>query len=242
MIKVCYTEWVTKSAQTILILMAVLGAYIWLLTPFLKLYSLQAFAFSLLAYFVVKFLQKKQPWKILPGYLSIEILLASFAFLLLIGATGNTRSLFFSLSYVHLFFLTFTTDKQTAIIGTLAITLFHFALSQVFDTEHVVQLLTLPLMTLFFLFAKAQYDELVRDQVTISSQREMISELSSEEQTAASSIENEIIPKLATVANSESLSPVSAETLKAVETQLLEVSKILEDESTPTPVTQTTED
>lgn len=227
---VWYTEAVSKSAHTLLILMAILGAYIWLLTPVLRPFSLQAFVLSFLAYFFIKFVQKQRLWHILPGYLSIEIALASFAFLLLIGATGNTNSLFFSLSYVHLFFLTFSTDRKTAIIATMAVVLFHFALEKTIGNIQIIELSTIPIMTVFFLFAKAQYDEVTRDRAMIESQRKIITQLSEEEQTAVTTITDEIVPKIAKLAASSPTAD-SSEQLQNLQVELLELTKVLEDES-----------
>ncbi|PIR61540.1 MAG: hypothetical protein COY81_00790 [Candidatus Pacebacteria bacterium CG_4_10_14_0_8_um_filter_43_12] len=145
--------------HSLALLMTIALAYIWLQVPLLRMYSLQIFALFVLAFLVIKRFKKAKLWHILPEWASYEITLLTFAFLLLIGATGNTKSLFFPLGYVNLFFLVMTSYVPTAIIATAAIVLFHYALDPELSVATIQSISTLPIMLAIFLFARKEYDE-----------------------------------------------------------------------------------
>lgn len=119
----------SATKQTIFLILSVLLAYIWLTTPFLRTYSLQAFAIVSLGYFTVKKLSNLKSWQFLPKNYSLEIIFITFAVLLLVGTTGNINSIFFPLVYIHLFILTITCKEKTTIIITMIMLLFHYSLS-----------------------------------------------------------------------------------------------------------------
>ena len=112
---------VTSRFQAILLVAAVALAYFWLQVPALSRYSLQIFAATVFVFFVIKRLKKAKLWHVLPESMSLEMALVTFAFLLLIGATGNIESHFYVLTYIHLFLLTLTTRVSTAISTTVAV-------------------------------------------------------------------------------------------------------------------------
>lgn len=164
----------STSLQTILLLATVLFAYIWLSNPFLSHYSLQIFAFSTIIYFLLKRYSKAKIWHIAPSQMSLEILFASFSFLMLIGASGNRESIFYPLVYVHLFFLVFATRPVTSITVTGALMWFHYALSATVSTADMSDLLTLPLIMGFFIFAKSQYQEVIKKAYLLKKESQMI--------------------------------------------------------------------
>lgn len=145
--------------HAIVLLITITLAYLWLQVPFLEKYSFQIFAFFVVIFLIIKRYKKAKIWHILPDWASYEITVLTFAFLLLIGATGNTRSLFYPLGYIHLFFLVMTTHIPTAIVATIAIMLFHYALDPGVDISTLQSIITLPIMLAIFLFARKQYDE-----------------------------------------------------------------------------------
>jgi K+-sensing histidine kinase KdpD len=141
------------------LLLAITLAYLWLQVPILKQYSFQIFSLFVAAFLIMKRFKKAKFWHIMPDMASLEITLITFAFLLLIGATGNTKSLFFPLGYIHLFFLVMASEVPTAIIATVAIMLFHYSVEPSLDITTIQSIITLPIMLAIFLFARKQYDE-----------------------------------------------------------------------------------
>lgn len=149
----------TAKYHTLALLFSIALAYFWLSIPFLKPFTFQIFALLVASFLIIKRYKKAKLWHILPEWASFEITLLTFAFLLLIGATDNTRSLFYPLGYIHLFFLVMTSHTKTAIVATIAIMLFHYALEPNLDITTVQAVITLPIMLVIFLFARKQYDE-----------------------------------------------------------------------------------
>ncbi len=125
--------------------------------------------------------------------MSIEIALATFAYLLLIGATGNTQSVFFPLTYVNLFFLVFSTQPITAIITTVAIMMFHYGLEESMTITEISSLVTLPIILFFFLFAKNQYQTVKQTEKQLQEEDELILQ---EEHSIISFIESFLKPRL----------------------------------------------
>ena len=170
--------------------------YWWLHVPSLQLYSLQAFAAIGLLYFLVKGVSKTKAWHILPAFMSVETILATMAFLLLIGATGNTSSWFYPLTYIHLFFVIFSGHVGTSIFVTMLIMLFHYGLSPNLVQHELVSLLTLPIIMAFFIFAKLQHEEIVEDRLIIKEEESQLQELESEEFQFESFLKNFLEPKM----------------------------------------------
>lgn len=165
------------ALHTFLLALAIGLAYLWLMTPALEKYSLQAMALVVLIYAAVKIATRAKFWQILPTRMSIETALATFAFLLLIGSTGNLASWFFPLSYIHLFFIIFSSQIGTSIIISMLILLFHFALNPALNQHELVSLATLPIVMLFFLFARKQHQEVITDQYIITQSEQELAEV-----------------------------------------------------------------
>jgi len=149
--------------HAILLTMSVLGAYLYLQVPVLRYYALQTFALITIVYL---FLQKKQRGKtylILPENSSANLALINFAFLLLTGASNSLASPFFALTFVQLFFLALAAPNRTALLTVLEIMVFHFSLSIAVNSDFALttaqlsNLLSLPVVMIFYLFAKDQY-------------------------------------------------------------------------------------
>ncbi len=170
--------------------------YWWLHSPSLTPYSLQAFALIGLLYFLIKGVSKTKAWHILPAFMSIETVLSTMAFLLLIGATGNTASWFYPLAYIHLFFIVFSSHLATSIFTTMLIILFHYGLSPDIAQHELVSLLTLPIIMAFFIFAKLQHEEVIRDRLIIKEEEEELRELEAEEFQVENFLQNFLEPKI----------------------------------------------
>jgi hypothetical protein len=154
----------------VLLISSIALAYWWLQIPSLQFYSLQVFALTVVIYFVVKKIGQKKVklWQFMPAHTSLEMIIATFAFMLLIGSTGNLNSPFYALSYVHLFLLVFTTGYKTSSIATAVIMLFHLSLTPGEITALAANIASLPIIFFFFLFARSQYDQVIREKKIIA--------------------------------------------------------------------------
>jgi hypothetical protein len=170
--------------------------YWWLHTPALNYYSLQAFAVSVVLYFVVKRFGHSKLWHIAPAYMSVEMTIATFAFLLLIGTTGNLDSPLYPLSYIHLFFLVLATHPTTSLIITLLLMLFHYAGNPTITLAQTTELVTLPILWLLFFFAKYQYQEVERDKKIIRQEEATIDDLAVSEAKLETFLAQFVVPKL----------------------------------------------
>lgn len=160
----------SAPVHTLALVLITALAYFWLHSPLLEPFSLQAFAGSVLLYFVLKRLGKAKLWHIAPTTLSLEMVVATFAFLLVVGATGNLESPVWALSYVHLFFLVLSAPVGTSIIMTLVIMLFHYLMGGYDWTLDWPTFASLPILTLLFLFAKQQHEEVIKDKALLSAE------------------------------------------------------------------------
>ncbi len=155
----CYTGVMSALLHTVTIMLAVIAAYIWLQIPWLHAYSLQAFSLCIVAYFLTKRLSKAALWHIAPSPGSLEMPIITFSLLILIGSTGNVSSMFYPLSFGHLFFLVLACQIPAILLTTVALMLFHIGLTPELTSLEVGGILSLPLLMLFFLFTKYQYSQ-----------------------------------------------------------------------------------
>lgn len=166
----------SSAAQSAFILLAIVFSFIWLQIPGLEYYSLQLVALIVLAYFVIKFLNKNNRFRFTPATLTPEIALITAAFLVFIGSTGTLESLFFPLSYLYLFFLVIVLAPFPAIMASLAVMTFFYILSPDLTPQHISSLLSLPLLLTVFLFTKKQYEYHKSDSALIDLQDRKIEE------------------------------------------------------------------
>ncbi len=152
------------TLHALVLLAAVTLAYLWLRTPLLVPYSIQAVALSAICYFALK---KTKPWHLLPGQTSFELAFVTFSLLLVIGRTGNLNSPLYPLTYIHLFFLVMSTRPSVATAVMAGAALFHLSLSPVLDLGVFVHLATLPIVMVFFMFAKLQHEEVITKKQTL---------------------------------------------------------------------------
>jgi len=186
----------SQFKHTLAVLLSIGFAYLWLSTPSLTYYSLQAFALATFGFFISKRIGKAQLWHILPENNSLEIVFISFAVTVLIGSTGNANSIFYPFAYIHLFFLVMTTRQLTAIIATLSLMLTHYALEPELTSLNIATFTTLPLMLIFFLFARRQYDDARIQQKIAEAESVELDSISQKEHTLESFIVKFLQPKL----------------------------------------------
>jgi len=210
--------------QTLILLAVIVIAYLWLQLPVLSQYSLQAFAGAVLVYFLMKRVKKAKIWHVLPEDASLEMALLTFAFLLLIGYTGNIGSYFYPLTYLHLFLLVMTTAVSTAIIGTLSVMIFHYALTPALTSLEIGALLAFPLLLMFFLFAKNQYTESQVDKARLEQKEVELENAETGEMALQQFIDGYLKPKLQVI---EKLLAETNPDLKVIKAQL----SLLESES-----------
>ena len=187
----------SEFKHTLAVVVSILLAYLWLATPSLSYYSLQAFALATFGFFISKRFSNAQIWHILPKAHSFEIVFISFAVVILIGSTGNSHSIFYPFAYIHLFFLVMTTRQSTAIVATITTLLIHYALEPNINANAIASLTTLPLILVFFLFARKQYDEARMQQKIAQAEEKEIMQITRKEHSLESFITEFLQPKLA---------------------------------------------
>lgn len=161
--------------QTLALFASTTAAYFWLQVPTLAQYSLQAFAACILLYIILKKLNDAAIWQVLPTTNLDEMVLASFAFLMLIGATGGTTSIFFFLIFIYLFFVSITMKRWTAIATTLTTCLFFYAITpNVYSNLHVSHIASIPVVMVFFLFARYQLEQSRQQQTLIEIEKNQV--------------------------------------------------------------------
>lgn len=155
-------------AQSLALSVSIIIAYLWLSFPSLAQYSLQAFGACFVLYFILKKLNEAAVWEILPTTAVDEMVLVTFAFLILIGATGGISSIFFPLVFVYLFFVSMTMERWASITTTLLTLLFFYALNPSVNSKaDFSNLISIPLIMVFFLFAKYQYEQAKEKQTLV---------------------------------------------------------------------------
>ena len=191
--------------HAILLTMSVLAAYLYLQVPFLKHYSLQVFAFISALYLILQKKQKGRFYLILPENASANLALINFAFLLLTGASGSLASPFFALTFIQLFFIALAAPVKTSLLLVLEIMVFHFSLSIASSTNFVLaiselsNLIALPIVMIFYLFAKNQYEKAYQSNLLIDAQTHELNRAQRDDQAVTefvSSLINRRLPML----------------------------------------------
>ncbi len=162
-------------AQTLAMLTSVLAAFFWLAIPSLEQYSLQVFALCILLYFVLKKINQANIWEILPSTAVDEMTLTTFGFLILLGATAGTSSIFFPIIYIYLFFVSMTLEIEASIATTLGVILFFYLQNPSLNQQNLAHLLSLPLVMIFYLFAKFQYQQ-AKQQEEVAKQQQQLAQ------------------------------------------------------------------
>lgn len=152
------------TVHTLVLLLTLVLSYLWVTLPILAHYSLQAVAVSVLLFFISKTLNKRKIHHLIPQYATFEVSLITFIFTLLISATGGTNSVFYPLIYIYLFLLVFSTYTQTAILTTLGLMFYQYTLMPLTNQVDLLDLASLPIILIFFLFSKQQHEAVIKDE------------------------------------------------------------------------------
>ncbi len=191
--------------QAILLTMSVLAAYLYLQVPFLKEYFLQAFALSSAVYLFLQKQQRGYSALFLANHSVLGLAIINFAFLLLVGASGSLASPFFALTFIELFFVALSTSAKNTLLLSLEIMVFHFSLSIAnsnhfrLETAQLSNLLALPIVSIFYLFAKNQYEKAYRNHLLLDWQNRELERAQSDDQAVAefvTSLLNRRLPML----------------------------------------------
>lgn len=191
--------------HAVLLTMSVLGAYLYLQVPILKHYSLQAFALISVFYLILQKRQRGRIYLILPENSSANLALINFAFLLLTGVSGSLASPFFAITFIQLFFLALAAPNLTSLLVALEIMVFHFSLSIAMSSNFVLSvpalsnLLALPVVMIFYLFAKDQYQKAYGNSLLIDAEARELNRAQSDDRAVAefvSSLLNRRLPML----------------------------------------------
>ncbi len=191
--------------HAVLLTMSVLAAYLYLQIPFLKHYFLQVFAFISALYLILQKKQRGGVFLILPENSSANLALINFAFLLFTGASGSLASPFFAITFIELFFIALTVPAKTSLLLVLEIMVFHFSLSIansanfVLSVAELSNLIALPIVTIFYLFAKNQYEKAYNNRLLVDAQARELSRAQRDDQAVAdfvTSLINRRLPML----------------------------------------------
>jgi len=187
------------TKQAIVMTITVVFAYVFLQTAQLAQYSLQFFAVLCLLYW---FLQKKQAkhfFYLFNGQASLNVLALNLAFLILIGNTQGLASAFFALTFVQLFFMALALENRLAILLSLELVLFYFGLalnrygldlSSAISMTEINNLLAIPLVMVFYLFGKVQYQRLHYHSLLLDSEKQEKLRAQADDQAVADFINN----------------------------------------------------
>lgn len=191
--------------HAVLLTMSVLAAYLYLQIPFLKQYFLQVFAFISALYLILQKKQRGRVFLILPENSSANLALINFAFLLFTGASGSLASPFFAITFIELFFIALTVPAKTSLLLVLEIMVFHFSLSIansanfVLSVAELSNLIALPIVTIFYLFAKNQYEKAYNNRLLVDAQARELNRAQKDDQAVAdfvASLINRRLPML----------------------------------------------
>ncbi len=175
---------------------AVLG---WLVVPGLADLALQGFVGALGLFFITKRLQNAKMWHVLPHTHSPELGLLTFAFYLLIGATGNLSSPLLPLSFIHTFVVVFTAGPYTAIVTAASAFVFHWYQAPAIGMSEIVSLSIIPLLLVYFLFARRQYDALKQEENQLIAETVALDLTSSRLESVLTALEQRVHPKFESI-------------------------------------------
>lgn len=174
------------TIHTLVMLGSLVLSFLFVQLPSLSRYSLQAIAVATLAFFLLKLANKQKIHHFIPQYASFEVALVTFIFSLLIGATGNTNSIFYPLTYIYLFLLVFSTYTQAAIMTTLGFMLYQYLLMPGATTYiDIFDLVSIPIVLTFFIFTKQQHEELIKEHKQLKAGDQVVNELEAKTQSLA---------------------------------------------------------
>lgn len=154
--------------HTVFLIAAVALVFVWTNIPPLSIYTLQLIAFFVIIYFFNQFYFRRKKRLFSKANLTIDAVIFTLVVLLLIASTGGLTSPLFFLIYFLMFGLALLFDPFITI--SLAAAMIFFFLLQPSKEEplaHLLQLLSLLLITPLAMFFGKQYLKLLEDEEKI---------------------------------------------------------------------------
>ena len=176
-----YTKIMPAIKRAIAMTMTVVFAYVFLQVPPVSKYSLQVFAILFILYWWRQRRRRGKTFYIFAELSSINIFFLNTAFLILIGGSQGLNSPFFALTFIQLFFVALSCEKQLAILLSLELVLFYLglglnqyglALTQTLSMTEISNLLAIPLVMVFYLFGKVQYQRAYYRSLLLDSEKQ----------------------------------------------------------------------
>ena len=159
--------------QALLMTSSVIAAYVFLQVPALSQYSLQLFALLFLVYWLLQRRSHRRLFYPFAQQFSANILLLNLAFMLLIGGSGGLSS---PLQLV-LFYLGLGLNSASSLLTAMTMT-------------ELSNLLAIPLVMLFYLFGKNQYQKAHYQTLLLDSEKQERLQAQADDQAVADFIHN----------------------------------------------------
>lgn len=202
----------TSVTATIISVFSIALAVFWLKLPELKIFVPQLLAAIVIIYIIVKIAyQFKNNWLPTSFFVAWEIGSLLLASLLLIGSTGNTQSVFFTLIYLVIIFLVMTTSVSTSVAAGAGIVIFLASLVTQWSAQVWASIFSVPIFTIVFILIKLYYWTI-------------------KEQSATSFLNYQVLPQLEKIQNLilEIESEAAATSPSLLEEETLEILDITE--------------
>lgn len=218
----------SEKAFAATLIAAVVLSYFWVVVPTLSQYSTQLFALCLVAFLVLRRLSGARWAHVLPDQLSLDLLVLTIAFLVIIGATGALNSAFFPLSFLYFFALVFSSSPKVSIPTLGAVSVFLYATTTGFGLTEGMSLASLIGLFLLFLVGKVQYSKVTQTQILLEQETETLTIVEHTAGTLQEFLQGYLAPKLTAL---ENLSQNNAATRDELASQVsllkTEVEKLL---------------
>lgn len=169
---------------------------LWISVPTLYEYSLQLVALAFLAFLWLRFKHNRENLtQLVPKKGSSELIPITLVITLLISATGNTHSWFYSFTYIYLFLIVFSLPKKSAItLATCTLLLQAFFVKEFTSQEYII-LLNIPIITGILLFAKQQYEKASLEEVLLTEEETQLASSLTEAAQLEEYIQEFLLPK-----------------------------------------------
>lgn len=157
------------------LIFSLLLAYFWVQSPLLREMSLQVSALLFLVYFLNKRLQKSRWHHVMPKGDTLEASLLLGAVAIVVGTSGGLGSPFLPLFYLLLFVSVLTLHLYTNLVEMVALMVFLWAVTPApINTNHLIELLSLPLLLPLMLFARWQFEEAQEDRYRLEQEETLL--------------------------------------------------------------------
>lgn len=156
-------------------MIALFLAYLWVQTPWLREMSLQISALLFLIYFLSKRLQKTKWHYVMPQEETLEASLLLAAVAIVVGSSGGLASPFLPLFYLLLFVSVLTLHLYTNLVEMVTLMVFLWAVTPApITTDHLIEIISLPLLLPLMLFARWQFEEAQEDRYRLEQEENLL--------------------------------------------------------------------